>query len=161
MQFLTLEECKAWRQEHARRHEWKRRVSCWRAVDRFDWFADQVIEVASPFERAIIIVEPVCVFEPRALLELRTRHGETRSIYDAPGHVADTHAEFKELLVAMLLGILEIRVLFSPPRCAIFSDNDELTTFFSVSSGKVADLRERLVKGKIRMADDFQPRQIP
>jgi hypothetical protein len=128
---------------------------------RFDWFADQVIDVASPFDRALVIVEPICVGEPLKLLELRARRGETRGIYDAPGHVADTHEEFKELLVVMMMEILEIRVLFSPPRCAIYSDHDELTTFFSVSSGKVADLRERLVKGKIRMADDVRPRQTP
>jgi hypothetical protein len=158
--FLTPEECKAWRQEHARRHEWKRQVSCWTPLKRLDWLADQVIEVVSPFDRALIIVHPIHG-DPPSLMKWRARHGETRRVYEAPGHVAENPSVLKELFVVVQEQMADVRILFSPPRCAIFSDHDELTTFFSVSSGKVAELRERLERAKVRMADDFQPRQIP
>ncbi len=61
--------------------------------------------------------------------------GETRNTYDVPGHLAETHAEFKEFFVAIMSDIMDIRVLFPHRSQCLPSDHELTDTGLRVSSG--------------------------
>lgn len=87
-----------------------------------------------------------------ALESIRRAAGERRPVREAPGHLFENeHEEFSAALEAMLSGWIDVRALFSPSPHALRADHDEFTTFFSESSGKIADVRNALTNVNVSM----------
>jgi hypothetical protein len=106
-----------------------------------------------PFDQALLIIDKV-IFgdDPPAIESPRVANGERRRIDDAPGHLFENdHEGVRGALEAALSEWVDFRVLFSPPRHALVADHDEYTTFFSESSGKIAEVRRVLEEGNVRL----------
>jgi len=58
--------------------------------------------------------------------------------------LAEGGAAASAALEAAWSGWIDFRVLFSPTKHALRADHDEFTTFFSESSGKIAEVRRVL-----------------
>jgi hypothetical protein len=66
-------------------------------------------------------------------------------VHEAPGHAFENETDgFWAALEAALSGWIDLRVLLSPSTHALSADHDEYTTFFSESSGKIAEVRRVL-----------------
>jgi hypothetical protein len=153
MRCLTLNECQQWRKKHCRREEWKRQTTCVTPLKRLPWYTAALLGQLQPFDHALLIIDQV-VFRPTGLEKLRHLAGEDRPTLEAPGHAFENDSEgFRATLEAALSGWTDLRALFSPSKHALRADHDEYTTFFTWSSGKVAEVRRVLSKGGVRLVE--------
>jgi hypothetical protein len=154
MRCLTNEECEAWRDEHSRRRQWKRQVTCHTPLKRLPWFTSELTKLLMPFDQALLILDEVVFNVPPALESIRRAAGETRSVRETPGFLfeGDPHA-FTLALDAALSGWIDLRVLLSPKKHALKADHDEYTTFFSMSPGKIADVKSAMSAGNVKLVD--------
>lgn len=151
---LSAEECQAWRGEHVSRREWKRQLTCHTPLERLPWFTGELVRLLAPFDRALLIIDEIVFDVPAELEALRRAAGETRTITEAPGHLVEGDPEgFRRLLEVVLSDWVDFRVVFSPSRHALRADHDEFTTFFSMSPGRIAQVREALA-GEVYIYDD-------
>jgi hypothetical protein len=137
------------------RREWKRQLTCHTPLERLPWFTGELVRLLAPFDRALLIIDLIVFDVPAELRALRRAAGETRSIREAPGHVVEGDPEgFRRLLEVVLSGWVDFRVVFSPSRHALRADHDEFTTFFSMSPGRIAAVRETLA-GEVQIFDGW------
>ncbi|MBW3570998.1 MAG: hypothetical protein KY467_07820 [Gemmatimonadetes bacterium] len=135
------------------RREWKRQLTCHTPLQRLPWFTGELVGLLAPFDRALLIIDQIVFDVPAQLEALRRAAGETRTIHEAPGHLVERDQEgFRRLLEVVLSGWVDFRVVFSPARHALRADHDEFTTFFSMSPGQIARVREALA-GEVQMYD--------
>jgi hypothetical protein len=154
MRCLTLHECQKWRDEHCRRRSWRRQTTCVTPLRRLPWYTATLVEQLLPFDQALLIIDKVVFDVPPELEDLRRAAGETRPVHEAPGHLFVNDAQgFRAALQAALSGWIDLRALFSPPTNALWADHDEYTTFFSESSGKVAEVRRVLIEDGVEIAE--------
>ena len=152
MRCLTAGECEQWRRRCSRRRDWKRQITCFTPLKRLPWFTRTLVASLQPLDAVLLVVDGVVMNQPQELLQLRVAAGERRSILEAPGHLFENGAVgFREVLETTLSDWIDFRVLLSPPHHALRADHDEYTTFFSVSAGKIAEVRAALKKGGIEM----------
>jgi len=158
MQCLTRAEADQWRAAHSRRRNWKRQLTCVTPLKRLSWFANLVVNELGPIHQALLIVDQCVMSVPPSLEELRRDIGEIRPLIEAPGHVFDNQPEALTVtLQAIFSGWIDFRMLLVPSAHALRADHDEYTTFFSKSSGKLAKIRDVLLKEKIEMPDWTAP----
>jgi hypothetical protein len=75
-------------------------------------------------------------------------------VHETPGHAFDNDSEgFGAVLEAALSGWIDLRALFSPSKHALRAGHDEYTTFFSESSGKLAEVRRVLSAGGVDLVE--------
>lgn len=154
MRCLTLEECRQWRKVHCRRRDWKRQTTCITPLKRLPWFTAALAEQLQPFDHALLIIDQVVFEVPPELQSLRTNAGERRPVHEAPGHAFAGDVEgFRAALETSLAGWIDLRALFSPSRHALCADHDEYTTFFSTSSGRIAEVRRALGIGEVEFVE--------
>ena len=154
MRCLTVDECNQWRREHCRRHAWKRQVTCVTPLKRLPWYTAALIQQLLPFDRALLIIDQVVFDLPPGLEKLRSAAAEQRPVHEAPGHAFEHDVEgFRGALESALSGWVDLRALFSPSKHALWADHDEYTTFFSESSGTVADVRRVLRDGGVKLVE--------
>jgi hypothetical protein len=154
MRCLTVEQCRQWREEHCRRRQWRRQVTCHTPLKRLPWFTAALVEQLQPFDRALLMVDQVVFDVPPQLERLRRDAGEQRPVHEAPGHAFENDPEgFRAVLEAALSGWVDFRALFSPSRHALRADHDEYTTFFSESSGRIAQVRQALGEGGVKLVE--------
>jgi hypothetical protein len=154
MQCLTPDECEQWRDEHSRRREWKRQMTCETPLEHLPWYTARLVEQLLPFDQALLIIDKVVFDFPPELEDMRRAVGETRPVHQAPGHLFQDDSEgFRAALEAALSEWIDLRALFSPAKNALWADHDEYTTFFSESSGKVAEVRRVLSEGGVKIAE--------
>lgn len=155
MRGLSVEETRLWRRENVSRSTWKRQITCHTPLDRLPWFTDLLVKHLAPFDRALLIVDQV-VFAAPELEALRRAAGETRIVPQAPGHVFGGDAEeLRHALEVVLGGWIDFRLLLGPSGNALRADHDEFTTFFAMSPGRIAALRETLRAWKVRIVEDW------
>ena len=149
MRCLSPEECSQWRDASSRRRHWKRQLTCETPLDRLAWFSAALVDHLAPFDECLLIIDKLVFGEdPPALKSIRLAIGESRTIHKAPGHwFGADPAGLREALEAALSEWVDFSVLLSPSRHALRADHDEYTTFFSESSGKIAEVR-RVVEGE-------------
>ena len=154
MRCLTLDECEEWRDKHCRRREWKCQTTCITPLKRLPWYTAVLVEQLRPFDRALLVIDQVVFDVPPVLKKLRRHAGERRSVHDAPGHAFENEVEaFRAVLKAALSDWVDLRALFSPSDHALWADHDEYTTFFSESSGKIAEVRRVLGEAGVQLTD--------
>jgi hypothetical protein len=158
MQCLTLEQCDQWRDARCRRHNWKRQLTCVTPLKRLPLFTAVLVEHLRPFDHALLVIDQVVLGAPTQLDKLRRAAGESQPVHEAPGHTfSDDPEGFRAVLEAALSGWIDLRALFSPSKHALRADHDEYTTFFSESSGKIAEVRHALVKAAVEIAEYTAP----
>jgi hypothetical protein len=154
MRCLTLDECEQWWSEHCRRREWKHQTTCVTPLKRLPWYSAALVDQLRPFDHALLIIDQVVFDVPPELDALRLAAGEQRPVHEAPGHAFENDSEgFRAALEAALSGWIDLRALFSPSANALWADHDEYTTFFSESSGKIADVRRVLSEGHVELVE--------
>lgn len=118
------------------------------------------MRLLAPFDRALLIIDEIVFDVPAELEALRRAAGETRTITQAPAHLVEGDPEgFRRLLEGVLSDWVDFRVVFSPSRHALRADHDEFTTFFSMSRGRIAAVREALA-GEVAIFDDWSARPL-
>ena len=119
-------------------------------MKRLPWFTGTLLEQLLPFEGALLMVDQIVFDVPPALASIRRAAGETRAVHEAPGFLFENdHEGFRATLEAALPGWIDLRTIFMPSRHALRADHDEFTTFFSESTGKIADVRSALTRGSV------------
>lgn len=153
---LTAEECRLWRRTNgASRREWKRQLTVVTPRDGA-WFADALVRHLEPFDHALLIVDQVVFSVPAELEALRRRAGEARSVREAPGHLFERDVQgFRRVLELAYVAGFDFGVVFAPSRHALRADHDGYTTFFSASSGRIAQLKETLREGQVKLVPDW------
>src|SRR6266550_7597668 len=147
---LTIDECKQWRTDFSRRRGWKRQVTCVTPLKRLSWFTNVLLEHLLPFDIALLTIDQVVFDVPSELEFIRRTAGEPRPLIEVPGLLFENdHEGFRAALEAALSGWIDLRAVFAPSQRALRADHDEFTTFFSLSSGKIADLRNVFIKGDV------------
>lgn len=154
MRCLTIDECPQWRDEHCRRHEWKRQTTCITPLKRLPWYTTALVGQLAPFQHALLIIDQVVFDVPPELEKLRREAGEVRPVYEAPGHAFENETDdFRAALEAAPSGWTDLRALFSPSMHALWADHHEYTTFFSESSGKIAEVRRVFGEGGVELVE--------
>ena len=149
MECLTLEESRLWRKEHVSRRAWKRQVT-YVTPQSLEWFTEELARRFAPFRQAILVIDQV-IFEPSLeLMAARRAAGETRTVYQVPGHVIGGGERELARMLYHLYGF-DFRVLFAPSNHALRADHDGFTTVFSMSAGWMADLKKAMRERGVEM----------
>jgi hypothetical protein len=151
---LTPDECERWRDEHCHRREWREQTTCITPLKRLPWFTTELVQHLQPFDSALLIVDQVVFDVPRELEEIRRAAGGPWLVREAPGHLFENDSEgLRAALEVVLSDWIDLRVLVSPSGNAILADHDEYTTFFSESSGKIAEVRSVFNAAGVELVD--------
>lgn len=153
---LTPDECRLWRTANgASRRDWKRQLTVVTPRDGA-WFADALVRHLEPFDHALLIIDQVVFSVPAELEALRRQAGETRMVREAPGHLFERDIDgFRRVLEIAFGAGFDFRVVCAPSRHALRADHDDYTTFFSASSGRIAQLRETLRDAQVTIVTDW------
>jgi hypothetical protein len=159
MRCLTLEESHDWRRANgAPRREWKLQLTCETPLQRLPWFTSVLVEHLRPFSQALLIIDVIVFDVPPGLIAHRRAAGETRPWHEAPGHLIDSEAELRKMMEIAYTEWVDFRVVFAHGKQALHADHDEWTTVHTSSPGRLAALKEALVRGGVGIPEHRERR---